>query len=42
MMKFIHDVKYTTDKLNKSNHDSAYIQTKQIKCIKISKNGTRF
>lgn len=43
MMKFIHDVKHTTDKLNKSNHDSAYIQTKTDKnVLKISKNGTRF
>ena len=33
MMKFIHDVKHTTDKLNKSNHDSAYIQTKTDKNV---------
>ncbi|MGW9855913.1 membrane-associated protein TcaA [Staphylococcus hominis] len=44
MMKFIHDVKQTTDKLNKSNNnDSAYIQNKKGEnVLKISKNGTRF
>ena len=36
MMKFIHDVKHTTDKLNKSNHDSAYIQTK-TKLVKMER-----
>lgn len=44
MMKFIHEIKQTTDKLNKNNdNDSAYIQTQSGKnVLKISKNGTRF